>query len=84
MLHSYARKSSQNNGPGSEAMLEETSGEGVSVEGVGVEGVKRTGGYALALSMDFEIVTPDGDVVEPEGVEQVSVRVCVCVEVWNK
>ena len=73
MLHSYARKTSYN-GPGSDAMLEGTPPEGGSVEGV-----QREGGYSLALSMDFEIVTPDGDLVEPEGVEQVSVGVCdVC------
>ncbi|XP_064385361.1 pleckstrin homology domain-containing family M member 1-like isoform X2 [Halichondria panicea] len=64
MLHSYARKTSYN-GPGSDAMLEGTPPEGGSVEGV-----QREGGYSLALSMDFEIVTPDGDLVEPEGVEQ--------------
>lgn len=69
MLHSYARKTSYN-GPGSDAMLEGTPPEGGSVEGV-----QREGGYSLALSMDFEIVTPDGDLVEPEGVEQVSVGV---------
>lgn len=70
MLRSYARKSSQarDGGEQPEAIPEESNGGKADV----VEGSRREGGFTMALSMDYEIVTPDGDLVESMGMDSVS------------
>ena len=81
MLRSYARKSSQIHQGGVESS--EGLTEGGILEERGMEGSRREGGFSMALSMDYEIVTPDGDLVESTGAKNVSGVCGVCiVSVW--
>lgn len=64
MLLSYTRKSSQNQSRSGD-LVEEISGQGVG------GGSRKEGGFSMALSMDYEIVTDDGDLVESMSVETV-------------
>ena len=77
MLRSYARKTSAPPPP-STGSMKQTVEEGVvnraQVNGVGPleEAAGQNGNFAMALSMDYEIVTPEGSLVESVKVEHVS------------
>ena len=77
MLRSYARKTSAPPPP-SIGSMKESVDESVRYRGQvnGVDPVEETAGqdgnFAMALSMDYEIVTPEGSLVESVKVEHVS------------